>query len=54
MKGKINLSGGSISHLGFGLMLAGILISSSKKGSDVMENTSGIFVQLGEKNKITG
>jgi cytochrome c-type biogenesis protein CcmF len=53
MKGKLNLSGGSISHLGFGLMLMGILISSSKK--EVMSwNTSGIFVQLGEKNKITG
>jgi len=53
MKGKLRLSGGSISHLGFGLMLAGILISSSKK--EVMSwNTSGIFVQLGEKNKITG
>lgn len=53
MKGKLKLSGGSISHLGFGLMLAGILISSSKK--EVLSwNTSGIFVQLGEKNKITG
>src|SRR6476659_4116749 len=53
MNGKLKLSGGSISHLGFGLMLAGILISSSKK--EVMSwNTSGIFVQLGEKNKITG
>ena len=53
MKGKLKLSGGSVSHLGFGLMLAGILISSSKK--EVMSwNTSGIFVQLGEKNKITG
>ena len=53
MKGKLKLSGGSVSHLGFGLMLAGILISSSRK--EVMSwNTSGIFVQLGEKNKITG
>ena len=53
MKGKLKLSGGSISHLGFGLMLVGILISSSKK--EVLSwNTSGIFVQLGEKNKITG
>ncbi len=53
MKGKLKLSGGSISHLGFGLMLGGILISSSKK--EVLSwNTSGIFVQLGEKNKITG
>jgi len=53
MKGKLKLSGGSVSHLGFGLMLVGILISSSRK--EVMSwNTSGIFVQLGEKNKITG
>jgi len=53
MRGKLKLSGGSISHLGFGLLLAGILISSSRK--EVMSwNTSGIFVQLGEKNKITG
>jgi len=53
MKGKLKLSGGSVSHFGFGLMLLGILISSSKK--EIMSwNTSGIFVQLGEKNKITG
>ncbi len=53
MKGKLKLSGGSISHLGFGLMLVGILISSSKK--EVLSyNTSGIFVPLGDKNKITG
>src|ERR1051326_4578927 len=53
MKGKLKLSGASISHLGFGLMLLGILISSSKK--EVLSyNTSGIFVQLGDKNKITG
>jgi cytochrome c-type biogenesis protein CcmF len=53
IKGKLKLSGGSISHLGFGLVLVGILISSSKK--EVLSwNTSGIFVQLGEKNKITG
>jgi cytochrome c-type biogenesis protein CcmF len=53
MKGKLKLSGGSIAHLGFGLMLVGILISSSKK--EVLSyNTSGIFVPLGDKNKITG
>jgi cytochrome c-type biogenesis protein CcmF len=52
MKGKLNLSGASIAHFGFGLMLVGILISSSKK--EVLSyNTSGIFVPLGE-NKITG
>ncbi len=50
MKGKLKLSGGSIAHLGFGLMLVGILISSSKK--EVLSwNTSGIFVPLGEGSK---
>jgi len=53
MKGKLKLSGGSVSHLGFGLVLLGILVSSSKK--EVLSyNTSGIFVPLGDKNKITG
>ena len=52
MKGRLNLSGASVAHLGFGLMLVGILISSSKK--EVLSyNTSGIFIPLGE-NKITG
>lgn len=50
MKGKLKLSGGSIAHVGFGLMLVGILISSSKK--EVLSwNTSGIFVPLGESSK---
>jgi cytochrome c-type biogenesis protein CcmF len=50
MKGKLKLSGGSIAHIGFGLMLAGILISSSKK--EILSwNTSGIFVPLGEGSK---
>ena len=50
VKGKLLLSGGSIAHLGFGLLLVGILISSSKK--EVLSwNTSGIFVPLGENSK---
>jgi len=50
MKGKLKLSGGSIAHAGFGLMLIGILLSSSKK--EVLSwNTSGIFVPLGEGSK---
>jgi len=54
MKGKLKLSGASIAHLGFSLMLVGILISSSKK-EILSHNTSGIYVPLGdEKNKITG
>jgi cytochrome c-type biogenesis protein CcmF len=53
MRGKLKLSGGSITHFGFALMLFGILISSAKK-EVISHNTSGIFVPLGENNKITG
>jgi cytochrome c-type biogenesis protein CcmF len=50
MNGRLKVSGGSIAHLGFGLMLAGILISSSKK--DVLShNTTGIFINFGEGSK---
>lgn len=31
LKGKMKLAGGSIAHIGFGLMLIGILVSSAKK-----------------------
>ena len=37
LNGKLKAAGGSVAHLGFGLMLVGILISSSKK--------SGAFLQ---------
>lgn len=51
LKGSLKLSGGSVAHLGFGLMLLGILISSSKK--EVLSfNTSGIFIPLGESNLV--
>ena len=53
VRGKLRLSGASITHFGFALMLVGILISSSKK-EVLSHNTSGIFVPLGENNKITG
>ncbi|MBI1343419.1 MAG: cytochrome c assembly protein [Terrimonas sp.] len=50
VKGKLKLSGGSVAHFGFGLMLVGILISSSKK--EVLSyNTSGIYVPLGQDSK---
>ena len=50
MKGRLKLSGASIAHLGFGLLLAGILLSSSKK--EILSwNTSGIYVPLGENSK---
>ncbi len=46
LKGKLKLSGGSIAHLGFGMVLLGILISSSKK-EVLSNNVNGIFVPLG-------
>jgi cytochrome c-type biogenesis protein CcmF len=50
MKGKLKLSGGSISHFGFGLTLLGILLSSSKK-EILSHNTSGIAIDFGPDNK---
>jgi len=47
LKGKLKLSGGSISHLGFGMVLLGILISSSNK-EVLSNNNSGIFIPLGD------
>lgn len=52
LKGKLLVSGGSIAHFGFGLVLLGILLSSSKK-EILSYNSSGIPVPL-EENKITG
>src|SRR6478672_4226990 len=50
IKGRLKLSGGSIAHLGFGMLLLGILISSSKK--EVLSyNTTGIFIPMGEGSK---
>ena len=47
IKGKMIKAGASIAHLGFGLTLLGILISSSKK--EVLSwNTSGILVNFGQ------
>lgn len=50
LKGSLKFSGGSISHVGFGLMLVGILISSSKK-EVLSHNTSGISINFGENSK---
>ncbi len=43
VKGKLSHAGGSITHLGFGLMLVGILISSSKK-EVISINRTGIVI----------
>lgn len=46
LKGKLNLSGGSIAHVGFGMVLLGILLSSSKK-EVLSTNSNGIATPLG-------
>ena len=43
MKGKLKSAGGSVAHFGFGMMLAGILISSSKK-EVISINRTGIVI----------
>jgi cytochrome c-type biogenesis protein CcmF len=49
LKGKMAAAGASIAHVGFGLMLLGILISSSKK-TVLSYNTTGFSpLQVGEK-----
>jgi cytochrome c-type biogenesis protein CcmF len=50
IKGKMIKAGASIAHLGFGLTLLGVLISSSKK-EIISWNTSGIMVNFGEESK---
>lgn len=47
LKGKIKAAGASVAHIGFGLMLLGILISSSKK-TVLSWNTTGINVLTGD------
>ena len=47
LKGKLKLSGGSVSHVGFGMVLLGILISASNK-EVLSNNVSGIYIPLGD------
>ncbi|HWJ26154.1 MAG TPA: cytochrome c-type biogenesis CcmF C-terminal domain-containing protein, partial [Flavisolibacter sp.] len=49
-KGSMSRSGGAIAHVGFAILLTGILISSSKK-EILCFNTSGIFVPFGSDSK---
>jgi cytochrome c-type biogenesis protein CcmF len=50
LKGKFGLSGGSVSHLGFGLALLGVLLSSSKK-EILSYNIGGIPIDFGTESK---
>ncbi len=50
LKGKIKAAGASVAHVGFGLVLIGILISSSKKAV-LSWNTTGISVFQKDKKE---
>ena len=50
MNGRFKLAGASIAHAGFGLLLVGILISSSKK-EVLSHNTTGINLPFDPKTK---
>jgi cytochrome c-type biogenesis protein CcmF len=50
LNGQLKRAGGAIAHVGFAMMLVGILISASKKETISM-NTSGIFVNFGKDSK---
>lgn len=53
LKTNLKRAGGAISHVGFAMLLAGILISSSKK--EVLSyNRSGISIPLEQDNKVVG
>ncbi|HZG24263.1 MAG TPA: cytochrome c biogenesis protein CcsA [Chitinophagaceae bacterium] len=50
LNGKLKAAGASVAHFGFGLMLVGILISSSKK-QVLSYNTTGINLQFAPEQK---
>jgi len=50
MKGKMKIAGASVAHIGFGILLVGILISSSKK-EVLSHNTTGINLPFDPKTK---
>ena len=53
LNGKLKAAGGSIAHLGFALMLTGILISSSNKEIISSSRANGINLQLTGKDPLT-
>ncbi|MEO7306107.1 MAG: cytochrome c biogenesis protein CcsA, partial [Ferruginibacter sp.] len=53
LNGKLKAAGGSIAHLGFALMLAGILISSSNKEVISDSRANGINLQISGKDPMT-
>ncbi len=53
LKGKLKFAGGSIAHLGFALMLVGILISSSNKDVISSSRANGINLPVSGKDPLT-
>ncbi len=53
LKGKLKAAGGSVAHLGFALMLAGILISSSNKEVISNSRANGINLPISGKDPMT-
>jgi cytochrome c-type biogenesis protein CcmF len=53
LNGKLKAAGGSIAHLGFALMIAGILISSSNKEVISSSRANGINLQISGKDPMT-
>ncbi len=53
LNGKLKAAGGSVAHLGFALMLAGILISSSNKKVISSSRANGINLQISGKDPMT-
>jgi cytochrome c-type biogenesis protein CcmF len=49
LKGKLSVAGASVAHIGFGLMLVGILISSSKK--EVLSLNTTVALPFDPKSK---
>ena len=50
LNGKLKAAGGSIAHVGFGLMLVGILLSASKK-TVLSVNTTGILLSFAPESQ---
>ncbi|MFZ1305027.1 MAG: cytochrome c biogenesis protein CcsA [Ferruginibacter sp.] len=53
LNGKLKAAGGSVAHLGFALMIAGILISSSNKNIISSSSANGINLQISGKDPLT-
>ena len=53
LKGKIKMAGGSIAHVGFGLMMIGVLVSSVNKKVLSINNTgTGYFSETNAEGKV--